>query len=254
MTTTKNLILNNINKRSKINDQSKNKKQTLFQCCFGAKQLKKITNKKNKNNKSKKKNASLSKHYENIEENIQLYLLSSQLEADKGKKTLVLDLDETLVHSSFDPIGNADFTVQVTIGNENHQVYVKKRPNADFFLQRLGNLYEIIIFTASDPRYANQVIDRIDTSNIVKARLFRDDCVQHFSFFVKDLSLLGRDLKSTIIVDNSPVSYLFHKENAIPIKTWIDDPNDDELLKCFQLLERILPLQNVIHALSSLQK
>ena len=36
------------------------------------------------------------------------FLLGPQRERDIGKKTLVLDLDETLIHSSFEPLANAD--------------------------------------------------------------------------------------------------------------------------------------------------
>ncbi len=35
---------------------------------------------------------------------------------DVGKKTLVLDLDETLVHSSFKPIPNPDYIIPVRAG------------------------------------------------------------------------------------------------------------------------------------------
>lgn len=62
---------------------------------------------------------------------------------------MVIDLDETLVHSSFKPINNADFVVPVEIDGTVHQVYVLKRPYVDEFLQRMGELYECVLFTAS---------------------------------------------------------------------------------------------------------
>lgn len=62
---------------------------------------------------------------------------------------MVIDLDETLVHSSFKPIGNADFIVPVEIDGTVHQVYVLKRPHVDEFLQRMGELFECVLFTAS---------------------------------------------------------------------------------------------------------
>ncbi|KAL7976453.1 hypothetical protein Chor_008402 [Crotalus horridus] len=69
--------------------------------------------------------------------------------SDYGKKCVVIDLDETLVHSSFKPISNADFIVPVEIDGTIHQVYVLKRPHVDKFLQRMGDLYECVLFTAS---------------------------------------------------------------------------------------------------------
>lgn len=78
---------------------------------------------------------------------------------------MVLDLDETLVHSSFKArpafwpancvlisqqlIPQADYVVPVEIEWQWHNVYVIKRPGVDAFLKRMGELYEIVVFTAS---------------------------------------------------------------------------------------------------------
>ncbi|PNI73944.1 CTDSPL isoform 6, partial [Pan troglodytes] len=49
------------------------------------------------------------------------YLLPEVTVLDYGKKCVVIDLDETLVHSSFKPISNADFIVPVEIDGTIHQ-------------------------------------------------------------------------------------------------------------------------------------
>merc|ERR1712228_692175 len=67
----------------------------------------------------------------------------------KGKKCLVLDLDETLVHSSFKPVNNADFIVPVEIDGVVYKVYVLKRPYVDDFLIECAKYYELVVFTAS---------------------------------------------------------------------------------------------------------
>lgn len=54
--------------------------------------------------------------------------------------------------------------------------------------------------------------------NVFRARLFRESCVYHGGNYVKDLNKLGRDLQKIVIVDNSPASYIFHPENAVPGK------------------------------------
>ncbi|MEE6467436.1 hypothetical protein FKM82_007236 [Ascaphus truei] len=77
------------------------------------------------------------------------YLLPELQLSDYGKKCVVIDLDETLVHSSFKPINNADFIVPVEIDGTIHQVYVLKRPHVDEFLQKMGELFECVLFTAS---------------------------------------------------------------------------------------------------------
>lgn len=134
---------------------------------------------------------------------------------DYGKKCVVIDLDETLVHSSFKPISNADFIVPVEIDGTIHQVYVLKRPHVDEFLQRMGQLFECVLFTASLAKYADPVADLLDRWGVFRARLFRESCVFHRGNYVKDLSRLGRELSKVIIVDNSPASYIFHPENAV---------------------------------------
>eukprot|EP01049_Picozoa_sp_SAG25_P006651 SAG25_NODE_511_length_7294_cov_181.757192_3_plen_103_part_00 len=94
-------------------------------------------------------------------------------------------------------------------------------------------------------QYANPVLDTIDTYNVIKHRLFREACVFDEGNYVKDLSLLGRDLKSTIIVDNSAASYQFQPENAIPCSNFIDDPNDTDLYEMIPLLQALVCLDAV---------
>jgi len=164
---------------------------------------------------------------------------------DYGKKCLVLDLDETLVHSSFKPIPNADFQIPVEIDDQVHQVYVSKRPGVDQFMKRMGELYEVVVFTASLSKYADPVLDLLDPEHVVRYRLFREGCTQHKGNYVKDMSRLGRPLKSAIIIDNSPASYMFHPENAIPIDSWFDDMNDTELLDLIPFLEDLTKVDDV---------
>ncbi|KAJ1565311.1 hypothetical protein HK405_012652 [Cladochytrium tenue] len=170
---------------------------------------------------------------------------------DVGKKCLVLDLDETLVHSSFKPVSNADFIIPVEIDGTVHSVYVLKRPGVDEFLQRLGDQFEVVVFTASLSKYADPVLDMLDRSNVVKWRLFREACVQHKGNYVKDLSQLGRELKDIIILDNSPASYIFHPTNAVPISSWFNDPNDTELTDLIPFLEDLKLVDNVATVLGN---
>lgn len=142
------------------------------------------------------------------------YLLPARKPSD-NRICLVIDLDETLVHSSFKPIGDADFTVPVEIDGTLHQVYVLKRPYVDEFLRKVGQKFECVLFTASLAKYADPVANLLDTNNIFKARLFRESCAFYRGNYVKDLSRLGRDLNRVIIVDNSPASYIFHPDNAV---------------------------------------
>jgi len=177
------------------------------------------------------------------------HLLPPLLEIDQHKKCMVIDLDETLVHSSFKPISNADFVVPVEIDGTVHQVYVLKRPNVDEFLQKMGELYECILFTASLAKYADPVADLLDKWNVFRGRLFRESCVFHRGNYVKDLSRLGRDLTKVVIMDNSPASYIFHPDNAVPVSSWFDDMTDSELIDLLPFLETLSHVDSVYSVL-----
>uniref|UniRef100_A0A183CMX4 Mitochondrial import inner membrane translocase subunit TIM50 n=1 Tax=Globodera pallida TaxID=36090 RepID=A0A183CMX4_GLOPA len=79
-------------------------------------------------------------------------------------------------------------------------------------------------------------------------RLFRESCVFYEGNYVKDLSRLGRDLRRVIIIDNSPASYAFHPDNSIPVRSWFDDPNDQELLDLLPLLEELAHVDDIYKA------
>ncbi|NXD63722.1 CTDS1 phosphatase, partial [Eolophus roseicapillus] len=210
------------------------------------------------------------------------HLLPEIKPQDASKLCPPPDLDETLVHSSFKPVNNADFIIPVEIDGIMHQVYVLKRPHVDEFLQRMGELFECVLFTASlaPPRallfpathqYADPVADLLDKWGAFRARLFRESCVFHRGNYVKDLSRLGRDLRRIIIVDNSPASYIFHPDNAVrtagvrlggvmetrgrppsaaallqvPVASWFDNMADTELLDLLPFFERLSKVEDV---------
>ncbi|KAI0596523.1 HAD-like domain-containing protein [Biscogniauxia sp. FL1348] len=159
------------------------------------------------------------------------YLLPPIEPRFKGKKCLVLDLDETLI------LHQADFTIPVEIEGNYHNVYVIKRPGVDQFMKRVGELYEVVVFTASVSKYGDPLLDQLDIHKVVHHRLFRESCYNHQGNYVKDLSQVGRDLKDTIIIDNSPTSYIFHPQHAVPISSWFSDAHDNELLDLIPVLE-----------------
>ncbi|KAG1703903.1 hypothetical protein DVH05_006910 [Phytophthora capsici] len=164
---------------------------------------------------------------------------------DANKKCLVLDLDETLVHSSFRPTSNPDMIIPVEIDGTIHQVYVCKRPGAEAFLVEMAKYYEIVVYTASLSKYADPLLDKLDPEGVIRYRLFREHCVQYEGSYVKDLSLLDRDICQTIIIDNSPMSYIFHPRNAIGCSSFIDDPNDTELESISRFLIKIRDVDDV---------
>jgi len=165
------------------------------------------------------------------------FLLETVEPRFQNRKCLVLDLDETLVHSSFKYLRQADFVIPVDIDNQLHNVYVIKRPGVDEFMKRVGELYEVVVFTASVSRYGDPLLNELDVHKSVHHRLFRDSCYNYQGNYIKNLSQIGRPLNEIIILDNSPASYIFHPQHAIPISSWFSDAHDNELLDIIPFLE-----------------
>ena len=164
----------------------------------------------------------------------------------KKKKTLILDLDETLVHSSMKPFPRcADITLPLNFNGRNIFIYVLKRPYLEKFLEEMNLIYDIIVFTASLPEYAEPLLEMIDKNKVIKHILNRSHCRHFKNIYIKDLKVINRDLKDMIIIDNNPESYLMNKENAIPILTWEDDIHDNELIKLIPILKYLSNVNDV---------
>ena len=139
--------------------------------------------------------------------------------------TLVLDLDETLVHVS--PLTS----------------YFNFRPGLKAFLNDVSQLYELILFTTSRQQYANNVLSFVEKEKkFFSYKLYRQHSTKKGALYIKDLSLLGRDLSKIIIVDDSTMSFTYHKDNAILIKpfTYQEDGKGDKNDYVLYDLSRIL--------------
>ena len=169
------------------------------------------------------------------------------------KPTLVLDLDETLVHSSPRPSPTSSFQIHVRQQDSGRMIpfYVSARPYLSQFLRSMAKVYRIVIFTASRNRYADKVIDRIDSGDYISTRFYRQDCTRGASRgFAKNLSRLSKDLSRVVLVDNSSDSFAFQPNNCILIKSWYGVGEDTELLDIIPFLEILATCDDVRSILS----
>lgn len=165
------------------------------------------------------------------------------------KKILVLDLDETLIHSHHDgvsrfatvkPTGPPDFIVRVEIERHPVRFFVYKRPHVDYFLETVSQWYELVVFTASMEIYGAAVTDRLDNNRkMLERRFFRQHCTLELGAYSKDLAVVNSDISRIFILDNSPIAYRSYPLNAIPIKSWFFDPSDTCLLSLLPFLDAL---------------
>ena len=125
---------------------------------------------------------------------------------------------------------------------------VKLRQHLEEALQYLSTMYEICVFTAGEQDYADTILNFIDADRtIIKHRLYRQHCVRpETGVYVKDLSIIAdRSPKEMVIVDNSIISFAFDMPNGIPIKAFLGDKNDEELLFMVTFLEEVFGASDV---------
>jgi len=173
-----------------------------------------------------------------------------------NQKTLVLDLDETLVHSSLHYSPDADVQLQLSVPEVGPQtIYVKLRPYLTQFLSYAANRFEIVVFTASPALYANKLLDMIDPSHyLIDHRLFRSQCYYHQGHYVKDLAVLGRNLEKMAIVDNSIEAMGFNLHNGILIDDFFGDPSDQCLVELIRFLDMLEELDDARDAVDQYYK
>ena len=150
-----------------------------------------------------------------------------KIDSEKYKYTLVLDLDETLVHYV----------------EEENSAYVQVRPYADYFLKELSKHFEIVLFTAAEEDYTNIVLNELNKNNYIKYVLCRKYTEFNNGCYIKDLSKLGRDLSKVCIVDNNKDNFSLQPENGLFISSYYGEPDDDELHYLCDDLMKIIEIQ-----------
>ncbi|CAI2364057.1 unnamed protein product [Moneuplotes crassus] len=198
-----------------------------------------------------------------------LKLLGRQMGDNKGKKTIVLNLDETLIHSVFTNEDDSDYQFNLVSAGKAYNISTYKRPYLEEFLDHISKKFEVVFYTPAISEYANAIINKIDSNNIVAGRLFRDSCKiednpETCGFgknFIKDISKLGRLLNNVIVLDSNTMTCIECIQNTVPIRPWFRDKKDKELKEIIPILDSLakvkdvrVVIQNIIDKMPNIDK
>ena len=149
------------------------------------------------------------------------------LTKNNKKYSLVIDLDETLIH----------FKVN---HEQNDEGVLKLRPGVLTFLEKVHEFYEIILFTEASEAYTELIMEAFNKKQYFDYKLFRQHTIIIGQDFVKDLQRIGRPLDKIIIIDNIAQNFRMQKANGINIKPFFgEDQNDQALIDLIPILINI---------------
>lgn len=162
-------------------------------------------------------------------------------------KLLILDLDETLIHSVETPFEHqADFCFG--------KFYTYKRPYLREFLEFCFEHFEVAVWTSSTTAYAEEIVKNILTAEQKLTFLWtRSRCTISFdeelgeSYYSKKLDKVrkrGFDLNSIIAIDDSPRKWRYSYGNLIRVTIFEGDRKDEEL---DLLMKYLLQLKDVVN-------
>lgn len=151
---------------------------------------------------------------------------------DRTKKTLFVDLDETLIHSDIAGVyKDYDYMVEMKHEGQVLQFGLFVRPLLNEFLEFASKNFNLILFTASQKCYADPILKIIDPHDkYFKIKLFRHNCIEFKNLFIKDLNILPTfGIKDMILIDNCIFSFSRNLKNSILISSYYNNEKDTEL-------------------------
>ena len=167
---------------------------------------------------------------------------------DFDRNLLILDLDETLIHST-------ETELEYSAAFKVDRYYVYPRPNLQPFLKFCFENFKVAVWTASSEDYAQPIIDRIFPNPQHLAFLWSNDrCTLKFNWqtgeyqFIKDLKKVkkrGYLLEKILFVDDRPENLVRQYSNLIQVRPFLGDRNDIELQFLMAYLSRFVEVENV---------
>eukprot|EP01001_Neometanema_parovale_P006391 NODE_2754_length_1349_cov_126.795269_g2616_i0.p1 GENE.NODE_2754_length_1349_cov_126.795269_g2616_i0~~NODE_2754_length_1349_cov_126.795269_g2616_i0.p1 ORF type:complete len:360 (+),score=37.54 NODE_2754_length_1349_cov_126.795269_g2616_i0:78-1157(+) len=170
-------------------------------------------------------------------------MLPLQSQQYQGKYTIVLDMDETLLHSKEYPpyrIGVTQDIVMLKFPNCAEVLYSIIRPHAREFLRTIGPLCEVVLWTAGEADYASTVMENLDDQRNIDHFIFRDSRWFTLPSYVKALETLGRDMTRTLLIDNTDFVCAADPNNSIVISDFVGGAADTLLVTLENLIVQMV--------------
>lgn len=141
-------------------------------------------------------------------------------------KTLVLDLKGTILSAEY--VFGKGYVIM-------------KRPGLTEFLNKVSQMYEVVILCEEDTFFMSQLAESLDPQHrIFQARMGRECLCYRDNELVKDLSYLNRDLKNVVVIDKSPKMVRLQSDNAILLPEFYGSESDRALIELLPFLEHLV--------------
>jgi TFIIF-interacting CTD phosphatase-like protein len=164
-----------------------------------------------------------------------------------GKPSIVLDLDETLVHVTQLRTAQSAFPIRI----RRHRLFVQIRPHAVDVLKMLSQFYDLYIFTAATKEYSDQILNKAFPFIANNRRLYSDSCRPIAGYRVKDLAILGAPLEQIVMIDDIFGSAMLQPQNLFVVPAWMGDLEDGVFETIFPYLMEVAGACNVVDELRS---
>jgi carboxy-terminal domain RNA polymerase II polypeptide A small phosphatase len=169
------------------------------------------------------------------------------------KKLLVLDLDETLIHSSTTPLDRPE-DLKV------YSFFVYKRPFLKELLEVCSQLFRIAIWTSSSRGYCLEIVQHLFPADQKLEFIWSEErctLVHNFNNYTSDwkkdfrkLKRKGFELDDVIVVDDSTEKHTRNYGNLVKVVPWEGSPDDIEL----KLLSLYLPTLINVPSIRAIEK
>jgi TFIIF-interacting CTD phosphatase-like protein len=174
----------------------------------------------------------------------------SQLNKLTGRKLLVLDLDSTLIWTDFREFPLFDTILDLP---DRDLIWLKKRPFLKTFFDYCFTNYDVAVWSAGAADYVDAVCEYLFPDRHLIFIFSHERCTHHKGLILKKLAKIWRVKhwpyyrSNTLILDDTPETYLQNYGNAIPIRSYLGQEVDRELLRVISLLKRLKLEDDVRH-------